>query len=303
MRFLPLSAIPAALFFSLLSCSSTPQGDLTERIQVPPVVVVPLASSESRAKDSLTLVSVNLAHGRKSSLNQWLVSTGKTHNNLGDIAAFLRRNDADVVALQEADSPSPWSGKFHHVDYLAQQARFPFYVYTEHARLWMGNYGTAVLSKWPVASALGLTFASTPPTASKGFTLAQIQWPLGERKPALIDVVSVHLDFSRESVRIQQLDELVAVLRGRENPLIIMGDFNSEWLAERYLVDSIADKSALHVYQVSSEDLSTYKDKRLDWILVSKDLEFVSYRVATDVLSDHRAVVAQVRFTTHGAEG
>jgi endonuclease/exonuclease/phosphatase family metal-dependent hydrolase len=264
-------------------------------------LVLPISEGTATQKQSiepLTLVTINLAHGRQSSVNQMLVSTNKTYKNLDDVAAFLVKYDADVVALQEADSPSLWSGKFDHVDYLAQQGQFPFYAYAEHAQLWMGNYGTAILSRVPMASALGLTFPSTPPTASKGFTLAQIQWPAGPGDLRLVDVISVHLDFSRESVRVEQLDELVSLLKTRDNPLIIMGDFNSEWLAEQYLVESIADSSTMHVYSAASEDLTTYKDKRLDWILLSKDLVFDSYQVAPDVLSDHRAIIARVRFKT-----
>lgn len=268
---------------------------LAERTQILPIVSLKQAQLEPHLEDTLTLVSINLAHGRQSSINQLLVTRKKTYQNLDDIAAFLLKYDADVVALQEADSPSPWSGDFHHVDYLAQQARFPFYAYTEHARLLIGNYGTAIMSSLPMTAALGLTFPSTPPTASKGFTLAQLEWSNGEGNVTQIDVISVHLDFSRETVRIQQLDELVTVLKTRENPLIIMGDFNSEWLAEQYLIDSVAERSEMHVYQAASEDLSTYKDQRLDWILLTKGFEFDSYRIATEVLSDHRAIIANIR--------
>jgi endonuclease/exonuclease/phosphatase family metal-dependent hydrolase len=277
------------------SCSSTPKS-LEERTRILPVVAATQAPTEPQIHDSLTLISINLAHGRQSSINQLLVSKSKTYENLDDIAAFLLKYDADLVALQEADSPSPWSGNFHHVDYLAQQAGFPFYAYSEHARLWMGNYGTGILSRLPMASALGLTFPATPPTASKGFTLAQIEWPTDRGRVKLVDVISVHLDFSRKSARMQQLDELIAVLKARKGPLIIMGDFNSEWLAEQYLADSYSEQSRLHVYNAVSEDLSTYKDKRLDWILLTRDLEFDSYRVATEVLSDHRAIIAKIRF-------
>jgi endonuclease/exonuclease/phosphatase family metal-dependent hydrolase len=40
--------------------------------------------------------------------------------------------------------------------------------------------------------------------------------------------------------------------------------------------------------------------KRFDWILVSQELQFHDYATLPDVLSDHRAVVASVRFGTDG---
>jgi hypothetical protein len=42
--------------------------------------------------------------------------------------------------------------------------------------------------------------------------------------------------------------------------------------------------------------LSTYGDKgaRLDWILISPDLQFSKYVVVPDVISDHYAVAAEI---------
>ena len=147
---------------------------------------------------------------------------------------------------------------------------------------------------------MGVTFPASPPTANKGFTLAQIGWQsaVAPQEPVLLDIVSVHLDFSRKSVRKEQVDEMARVITSRDNPLIIMGDFNSEWLARQFTIDSFADSSPMHVYDAANEDLSTYKDKRLDWILLSRELEFDSYRTEKEVLSDHSALVATVRIAT-----
>lgn len=47
-------------------------------------------------------------------------------NNLRNIAEFLNKTNADVVTLQEADLPSWWSGKFDHVELLAQHENSPY---------------------------------------------------------------------------------------------------------------------------------------------------------------------------------
>ena len=54
----------------------------------------------------LKLLTLNIAHGRKDSFNQLLVPNGTIVENLDDIAELLKKVDADVVALQEADGPS-----------------------------------------------------------------------------------------------------------------------------------------------------------------------------------------------------
>jgi len=297
-----LAAMMILAHLAILGCATSSVSNISMRSVELPIGAIEQSKDNIGASDTLNLVSINLAHGRKDSMNQWLVSSDKTRSNLDDIAAFLERTDADVVALQEADGPSAWSGRFDHVAYLAERAGFPYYIYAEHAQITMGNYGTAILSRWPIEEAIGVTFSASPPTANKGFTLAKIRWQNSETQGnvVLLDIVSVHLDFSRKSVRREQVDEMAQVITPRNNPLIIMGDFNSEWLARKYTIDSFADSSPMHVYDAANEDLSTYKDKRLDWILLSRELEFDSYRTEKEVLSDHSAIVAHIRMSTSG---
>ena len=75
-----------------------------------------------------------------------------------------------------------------------------------------------------------------------------------------------------------------------------MGDFNSEWLAELSVIKELATNSRFFTYEPDRSDYNTYKDKRLDWILISKDMEFVTYKVLPDTLSDHAMIVADIRF-------
>jgi len=181
---------------------------------------------------------------------------------------------------------------------LAEKADYAAVVSTPHASSWLFSYGTAILSHAAFTETLNYTFEPSPPTLNKGFTLAQIVWqPQGEEQPpVLLDIVSVHLDFSRKQVRESQIREITQALAGRDNPTIILGDFNSDWLADELVVRALADDNKLKGYRPSAEDLATYPsgNKRLDWILISDTLEFISYEVLPDVLSDHKAVVAEI---------
>ena len=104
------------------------------------------------------------------------------------------------------------------------------------------------------------------------------------------------LDFSRQSVRDAQIGEMLEILSTRTNPTIIMGDFNSEWLAETSVIKELAEKSRFITYKPEAANCNSYKDKRLDWILISKDMEFASYQVLPDNLSDHAMIIADIRF-------
>jgi endonuclease/exonuclease/phosphatase family metal-dependent hydrolase len=260
-------------------------------------VTQPQSAAIAYSTDTLKLMSLNIAHGRKDGLNQLFLSTETIRKNIDAIATVLASTGADIVALQEADAPSRWSGGFDHVALLAKQANYAAVAHTPHASSWLFHYGTAILSHAAFTEVLNYTFVPSPPTLNKGFTLAQIVWqPDGDQQPLLLDIVSVHLDFSRKQVRENQIREMRRVLSGRDNPLVILGDFNSDWLAGELLLQSLAGDLGLKGFRPSANDLGTYvsDDKRLDWILISESLEFKSYAVLPDVISDHKAVVAEI---------
>lgn len=246
----------------------------------------------------LKLLSLNVAHGRKDATNQIFVSKQVIEQNLIDIATVLKKQNADVVALQEADGPSRWSGNFDHVQLIAKQAAYPWYYRAVNAHSLIYNYGTAILSRWPVSETLAYNFKPSPPTVNKGFLLVQMQWipNPATHEAVAIDIISVHLDFSRQKVRQQQITEMRQLVSERQNPLIILGDFNSEWFAEQSVVKKLAEQAKLKVYKPLAENMHTYQSgSRLDWVLISSELEFVSYKVLADELSDHSVVVAEIQ--------
>lgn len=276
--------------FLLIDFSDLPaQRQLT--VQVP-------TAQPSHIGATLKLLSVNLAHGRKDGLNQLLQSASTTRGNLLDIATIVEQSGAHVVALQEADAPSRWSGSFDHVSLLARQAGYPAYTRSSHAVSWLFSYGTALLSRASLLETVHHTFQPSPPTMNKGFTLARIAWKPGSdtKTPLYLDIVSVHLDFSRSRVREEQIAELIDVLSRRTNPRVVLGDFNSDWASDEAVLRSLVERSGLQVYRPQADDLGTYNSggRRLDWVLISGDLEFRSYGVLPDIVSDHLAVITEI---------
>jgi len=261
-------------------------------------------SSQQGYPDSvLRVATLNLAHGRKDSINQLFVWENTFKENLNDVADVLSQYKPHVVALQEADAESLWSGSFDHVEYLATRSHYPWRAHASNAQSWLFSYGTALLSGLPLTETIEHTFESSPPTLDKGFVLAQIEWPSSDGSASrLIDVISVHLDFSRQSVRVAQINEMLELLSARMNPTIILGDFNSEWLADVSVIKDITTKSRFVTYEPDGNNHNSYKNKRLDWILITKDMEFVNYQVLPDTLSDHAMVVTDIRFKNNSDE-
>jgi len=96
--------------------------------------------------------------------------------NLRRIAGLLGRLGADLVALQEIDECSVWSGSFDHLDYLRTHAGFPhaaFGISNRRAGLFNLSYGNAILSRFPIIETETIAFGKRR-LGEKGFLFAEI---------------------------------------------------------------------------------------------------------------------------------
>lgn len=254
----------------------------------------------------LKVMTLNMAHGRKTAFSQIFLSWQTIHANLMDISAVLKSTGVDIVALQEADGPSWWSGGIDHIALLAQEAGLPWFSRAGYMHAWGLDYGAALLSRKPYQETRAHQFKPSFPIPPKGFLLGRFGWfPQGANggRPVFMDVISVHLDFSQQETRASQIAEMRTVLAGRKAPLVIMGDFNSDWLADASVVRVFTRQSGLQVYRPEAVDMGTYGSRRLDWILISADLEFLEHEVVPDILSDHLGVTAVIGYKGPAAQG
>jgi endonuclease/exonuclease/phosphatase family metal-dependent hydrolase len=247
----------------------------------------------------LSVLTLNLAHGRKVAFNQMFQKSSETRRNLDKVARFISNSGAHLVAFQEADFASRWSGKFNHVEFISQQSPYPCRIHAHHAKKYMYDFGTALLSSVPYTHSLTHTFEPSPPTTNKGFVMGEVLWNPDGRlsQPVTVSVISVHLDFSRKKVREAQTEEMRTVLPELKEPVIILGDFNADWNSKDSAIKAIVADGKFKAYQPEATHLGTYKSgkHRLDWILISKDLEFVTYEVPQIVLSDHQPIQATLK--------
>jgi endonuclease/exonuclease/phosphatase family metal-dependent hydrolase len=141
---------------------------------------------------------------------------------------------------------------------------------------------------------VSIKFSPAPPTFSKGAVISTVQFP--GNSGVDIDIVSVHLDFARKSVRQRQAEELFDRLKERNRPLILMGDFNCEWVSKEQTLKSLSRMLNVKAYHPYAINLATYpaSGRRLDWILISPELEFLSYRIFNDKMSDHLGVISEI---------
>ncbi|TET39041.1 MAG: hypothetical protein E3J72_01445 [Planctomycetota bacterium] len=252
---------------------------------------------------TLKVMSLNVAHGRGLSMQpvkQFFEDRETIESNLTEIAKLISRESPDVVALQEADGPSFWSGDFNHVDFIAKRAGYEHSFRGEHMCTGIGSrklsYGTALLSRFPLSQQNSFRFARSLPTPRKGFVVAEVTMPGPGNLQ--VDVVSVHLDFLRKGARERQISLMIKKLSERKKRLIVMGDMNHTWEGRENNLRILAEKLNLKAFKPAEPGMSTFPSKEpkkcLDWILILQELEFVSYRVLSDKVSDHLGIMAEV---------
>ncbi len=256
----------------------------------------------SRPSSTLRVMTLNLAHGRGRAPSQsWIRDPADFRRNLDAIAVLLRREGPDVVALQEAELGSSWAGDFDHVGYLAERAGYGHVIATPHMREeGRYRYGTAVISRHPLSEGRGGDFQAQS-RWRKGFTRATVNLDSGP-----LAVLTVHLDFASARRRRAQLEELAGLIDTTRRPLVVMGDFNTSWTErDRSGLAGFADELGLRPWcpelRAHRDGVRTFRGmpRRLDWILVSKELDFATYATLSgDKVSDHIPVLADLRVNT-----
>lgn len=242
-------------------------------------------------------MTLNLGHGRARDWAKILQTGAQARSNLTRIAKVLERERPHVVALQEVDRNSFWNGRFDHGAYLAEQANYPHHFGGCHHVSSYLDYGTALLSTLDMNDRASVKFNQALARPRKGFVVSSIRWPA---VPGVeVDFVSLHLDFLRPQKRRSEIAKLIETLKGRPNPKIIMGDFNTGFRQELMLTHLAAELD-LHAWEPESEQHITFPSlrRRLDWVLVSKKFHFAGHRVLEDPLSDHQAVIAELELKT-----
>jgi len=242
----------------------------------------------------LKVMTLNVAHARADGPSQLLQSEDQAKLSLWKIVDVLKREEPHVEALQEIDKNSFWNGRFTHTEFLAARANYPHHFSCAHIDGNNQEFGTALISRLSMEGATSVKFDRPFARPRKGFVVSTTRWP--ESNNINVDIVSVHFDFLRHKQPIKEAKKLIAVPEDSRNPRIIMGDLNSDYGGDNQLIPLLVDSPGVSTWKPHAEIVTFPKlHKRLDWVLVSNDIEIVSHALLSDTLSDHRAVVAELR--------
>ena len=239
-----------------------------------------------------------------------------------EIFEFLESQEPQLVCFQEYFT-SEKSGQTHaqisrQLDYLPFSA-----VYYTADPANRNGFGIATFSKHPILKKSRIPFNSSFNAAMytdilfrsdtiRIFNIHLQSIRFQEDNYAFID--TARFKYSNEQIseiraigsrlktaftlRAEQAKVIASYIKDSPHPVVVMGDFNCEWDDETSPVRHLADSLGLHAFRPEAEGFDTFGNggRRLDWILVSAELEFTSFRVLPEVLSDHAAVMAEIEY-------
>jgi endonuclease/exonuclease/phosphatase family metal-dependent hydrolase len=257
----------------------------------------------------LRLLTFNIAHARGAMpLHQSMFSPAKLRANLLAIAKLINRLEADIVALQEIDENSHWSGSFDHLRFLAEHTGLEHTVYGLNNRR-LGrfhlNYGNAVLSRFPVHHHETVTFGKKT-IGEKGFLFAEIDTPAGR-----LPLINVHMHHRSRPSRLRQVLHMMKFIdqqhaarhRSWRTGLLICGDFNnpSHWPdATAALLGYLEQFDNYTLLPKARRDgkaertfPSLWPQRALDYIYLPSHCGDLTVTVVRSFLSDHRPVLVE----------
>ena len=223
-------------------------------------------------------------------------------SNLARIAALIDSLHVDVVLMQEVDRGTARSGRVDQAAVIAEAADMHV-VFGRSMNFDGGEYGNAILSRWPVRSSRVVPLQSdqTHPDAAQPTEPRSALHVVVSTPGGALHVLNTHVDHrARSAARQAQIRELLGYAAGAvpsDARVVFGGDLNAR--PEAAEVRSLAVVFSDVWPSCGTGDASTFRsdtpDRRIDYIMLA-NLQCTAARVIDTTLSDHRPVVVDIRW-------
>jgi endonuclease/exonuclease/phosphatase family metal-dependent hydrolase len=175
-------------------------------------------SSGGSGQDTLRIMTYNIHHANPPS------KAKDSTIDLQAIARVINEAKPDLVALQEIDVHNARAGMdVNEAEVLAKLTGM-HYFFTRAIYYRGGEYGDAVLSRFPIVDTIGyhLPIVKAAKEETRSLCMIKVMLP-GKKK---IYFASTHLGLSKET-RLLQARKLTSLVKPLSLPLILGGDFNA----------------------------------------------------------------------------
>ena len=237
-----------------------------------------------RGKESLRVMTYNIHVG---------IGMDK-RLDLRRIAEVINRERPDLVGLQEVDRGVARTQRVDQIAELARLTRME-YAFAHNLDYQGGQYGVAVLSRFPILARDHRRYANRREAERRGFLRVEVAVGGGRR----VSFVTTHLDYQFRDGRLFETEQLLSALEDTGGPFIIAGDFNDEPTGDAYKLMLTRFADAWGGGETKDAGLTFPADKpvkRIDYIFHSRGDGIRSRRgrVVGTPASDHLPLVADL---------
>ncbi|MCF8452619.1 MAG: endonuclease/exonuclease/phosphatase family protein, partial [Pedobacter sp.] len=221
------------------------------------LAILGFLGSSTVLAQKMSVMSYNIHIGQNSA----------NHDQLMEIARYIKNSKVDIIGLQEVDSVCIRSGKVDQMKFLAEQTGM-YYAYARHFAFDGGSYGLGVLSRYPLIDIKDLRISLSSTGKPDTRSLLKADFKKGKTRYTF---ATVHMDYRDSRSRQVQSEEIVKKFSGYENPVILTGDFNAR-LGTKEII--ILEGAFTDVSKLSGPTYPAVKPlNKIDYIMVTKGKE------------------------------
>ncbi|MBQ9079514.1 MAG: endonuclease/exonuclease/phosphatase family protein [Clostridia bacterium] len=228
-------------------------------------------TTSAHTAPALRVGSYNIRHGADVSLD------------ISVIAADITAHALDIVGLQEIDQLTSRVNGLDTVRALSDATSYKYYYFAKAINYKGGEYGTAILSRYPIAKFEVIKLESdNKEQRCVGHAVVDVNG-------TAIDFFNTHLSYESLELRTAQFAQISALLADCDT-YILTGDFNTAVMSEF----SVLPDATL----VNNGSFGTFpsSDKAIDNIVISSKLSVLDAGMGPLGHSDHRLLWAELIF-------
>src|SRR5882672_912475 len=206
--------------------------------------------------------------------------------DLPRIAAVINAQHPDLVGLQEVDRGVTRTQRIDEIVELSKLTRME-YAFAFNLHYQGGQYGVAILSRFPIRATDHRLFQNTREAERRGFIRAEVSVD-----GRVLNFVTTHLDYQYEDGRLFEAQQLLSALKDVQGPLVIVGDFNDIPAGRAYQLMRYQFGDAWIESRSTDEGFSYPTDKP------AKRIDYIFFR-STDRVRTKRAWIVKTEASDH----
>ena len=209
-----------------------------------------------------------------------------TEDNLRLVSEKITESRAHVIALQEVDRGASRSDRVNMPERLSELTGIPYHYFIKIRDFQGGEYGTAILSKYPIMESNTLNFPVK--IATQGTSCGYVVLDVAGTP---VTVYNTHLSIENEEANTECLTCLGNILKAHaetQGAFLCCGDFNTS--PEKV-------KAYIPWVNLAHNGLHTYADRSIDHILSVPPIKTENVRTMDtqyDGTTDHHMVLVEI---------